>query len=163
MSWLKLLIGHVYHATGVSNRGVGAGSPSSDMWPALVQDVVAETIFVTLARPSRRLPKPASPLLIPNILSDNALECATSPPATVSLALHVPQVTSYAAGVSAAPGPNIYTDVAFECTPGVQTAATRRVYVASASGSLLEIDYSTCVLCVGREMCGGTEGAFPWA
>lgn len=61
-----------------------------------------------------------------------------------TLFLHT-QITSFAAGASAAPGPNIFTDVAFECGPEVLTADVRRVFVSSASGAVFEINYNTCV------------------
>ena len=63
-----------------------------------------------------------------------------------------PQVTSYSAGASAASGPNIFTDVAFETgvlggsgggaggTPG---GGPCRVFVSAASGAVFEINYHT--------------------
>ena len=58
-----------------------------------------------------------------------------------------PQVTSFAAGATAALGPNIFTDIAFE--PNINVPPTlgqrdlRRVFVSSASGAMFEIDYDT--------------------
>ena len=50
-------------------------------------------------------------------------------------------MTSYSAGASAAAGPNIFTDIAFESGLGASGGGPSRVYVASASGALFEINY----------------------
>ncbi|GLC33983.1 hypothetical protein PLESTB_000825300 [Pleodorina starrii] len=58
----------------------------------------------------------------------------------------VPQnkrVTSHAGGVSAALGPNIFTDIAFEAGVGVYGADAFKVYVSSASGAVFQVDYTT--------------------
>ncbi len=47
-------------------------------------------------------------------------------------------------GISAALGPNIFTDIAFECTSGAYAPHEhRRLYAASASGAVFEIDYNS--------------------
>ncbi|KAG2447660.1 hypothetical protein HYH02_007576 [Chlamydomonas schloesseri] len=58
----------------------------------------------------------------------------------------VPQdkrVTSFAGGVSAAVGPNIFTDIGFEAGVGVYGVDAFKVYVSSASGALFVVDYTT--------------------
>ncbi|KAG1677552.1 hypothetical protein FOA52_014450 [Chlamydomonas sp. UWO 241] len=69
----------------------------------------------------------------------------------VSVRLSAPgrRVTSYAGGISAAPGPNIFTDVAFECGGGMLASDVRRVFVSSASGAVFEINCNTReLLCI---------------
>ncbi|KAL6762256.1 WD40-repeat-containing domain protein, partial [Haematococcus lacustris] len=59
------------------------------------------------------------------------------------------QVTTYKGVISAALGPNIFTDIAFESSAGVYSLDNRHVFVSSASGSVFEIDYnSRTLLCV---------------
>ncbi|PNH08695.1 WD repeat domain-containing protein [Tetrabaena socialis] len=53
------------------------------------------------------------------------------------------RVTSFGGGVSAALGPNIFTDIAFEAGVGVYSVDAFKVYVASASGALFQVDYTT--------------------
>ncbi|GIL93850.1 hypothetical protein Vretimale_214 [Volvox reticuliferus] len=58
----------------------------------------------------------------------------------------VPQnkrVTSHVGGVSAALGPNIFTDIAFEAGVGVYGVDAFKVYVSSASGAVFQVDYTT--------------------
>lgn len=59
------------------------------------------------------------------------------------------RVTSFAGGLSAALGPNIFTDIAFEAGVGVYGAEAWKMYVSSASGALFQVDYHrrllTCV------------------
>ena len=58
----------------------------------------------------------------------------------------ITQITACVGGISAALGPNIFTDIAFECTSGQFLPETqRRLYAASAAGAVFEIDYNTCV------------------
>ncbi|KAJ9518454.1 hypothetical protein QJQ45_018495, partial [Haematococcus lacustris] len=58
-------------------------------------------------------------------------------------------VTTYKGVISAALGPNIFTDIAFESSAGVYSLDNRHVFVSSASGSVFEIDYnSRTLLCV---------------
>ncbi len=52
-------------------------------------------------------------------------------------------MVSYHGGLAAALGPNIFTDLAFESTSGVYAPEGRRVFVASASGAIFEVDYAT--------------------
>lgn len=52
------------------------------------------------------------------------------------------QVTTYAGGITAALGPNVFTDIAFESSVGVYAPETRHVFVSSASGAVFEIDYA---------------------
>ncbi len=50
----------------------------------------------------------------------------------------------YAGGLTAALGPNVFTDIAFESTVGVYSPSdARHVFVSSASGAVFEIDYAT--------------------
>ncbi|KAG2491091.1 hypothetical protein HYH03_010535 [Edaphochlamys debaryana] len=53
------------------------------------------------------------------------------------------RVTSYAGGVSAALGPNIFTDIAFEAGVGVYGVDAFKFYVSSASGAVFQVDYTT--------------------
>lgn len=55
----------------------------------------------------------------------------------------MPQVSAYMGGLSAALGPNVFTDIAFESSVGVYAPETRHVFVSSASGAVFEIDYGT--------------------
>ena len=54
-----------------------------------------------------------------------------------------PQVTAYMGGITAALGPNIFTDIAFESTVGIYQPKDRRVFVSSASGAVFDIDYDS--------------------
>lgn len=54
------------------------------------------------------------------------------------------QITTFAGAITAALGPNIFTDIAFENPTGHAPPGTdvrRRLFVASASGAVFEIDY----------------------
>ncbi|KXZ51899.1 hypothetical protein GPECTOR_11g332 [Gonium pectorale] len=53
------------------------------------------------------------------------------------------RVTSYTGGVSAALGPNIFTDIAFEAGVGVYGVDAFKVYVSTASGAVFQVDYTT--------------------
>lgn len=69
----------------------------------------------------------------------------------ISVRLSAPdrRVTSFANGSSAALGPNIFTDIAFEGGVGVYRDELCRVYVSSAAGTVFEVNYKTrALLCV---------------
>lgn len=51
------------------------------------------------------------------------------------------QVTSYAGGVLAVLGPNVFTDIAYESGAGIYHSDNRHVYVASASGAVFAVNY----------------------
>ena len=69
----------------------------------------------------------------------------------ISVRLSAPdrRVTSFANGSSAALGPNIFTDIAFESGVGVYRDELCRVYVSSAAGTVFEVNFKTrALLCV---------------
>lgn len=65
------------------------------------------------------------------------------PGSALCLMVSAPQVSGYMGGLSAALGPNVFTDIGFESSVGVYAPEERHVFVSSASGAVFEIDYGT--------------------
>lgn len=79
-----------------------------------------------------------APCLQPNRTPNTQCAHAPCPPPA--------QITAYAGGISAALGPNIFTDLAFESTAGRYAPEdSRRLFASSAAGAVFEIDYNTWV------------------